>query len=486
MNTGSRPAVTVYVPCYDYGRYLTQAVDSVLVQSFLDWELIIIDDGSEDQTRAVADTYVTRHPDRVRLIRHERSKGLAACANAALNVARGDYVMRLDADDFLDESALMVLVDFLERHPDICLVYPNFVYVDELGTSLGIEQRRKVGTEVQLLDLPAHGACTMVRKRVLKAVGGYTENYNAQDGHELWLKVLHRYKVGNVSTALFFYRQHGLSVTRDEPKVLAARQRIKRGLTTPSGPVPVRALAVVPARNMRGPIPNVVLEPFAGRPLIDYTLDAAHASGCFDHIFVTTDDPAVVEHCARMPNLTASIRPLDLSLPQTELSRVLWEAVCNLEEKHDVHPDIVVLLSVHCPLRRPAHIREAIDTLLLYNVDSVLSVTECNDVHFVHGERGLEPLNKGMLQRIRLERETLYVENRAICAMWRDAITKTSFFGNTIGHVVMLSEESFRVQSRSHACLVEQVLSRANEGAQQAKDAKTAEQVCSPIGGQST
>jgi len=471
MNAGSRPAVTVYVPCSKYGRYLSQAVDSVLAQSYRDWELIIIDDGSEDETRAVADTYVARHPDKIRLIRHERPKGLAKCANVVLEVARGRYVMRLDADDFLDESALMVLVDFLERHPDTCLVYPNFVYVDEFGTPLATEQRKKVGTEAKLLDLPAHGACTMIRKRVLKAVGGYTESYGAQDGHELWLKVLHRYKVGNVTTVLFSYRQHGLSVTRDERKVLTARRQIKHDLAKPSGPVPVRALAVVPARNMRGPIPNVVLEPFAGRPLIDYTLDSARASGCFEHICVTTDDPRVVEHCAGMPEVTASIRSLDLSLDHARLSRVFWEAICNLEESHDVHPDVVVLLSVHCPLRRPTHIREAIDTLLLYDVDSVLSVTECDDVHFVHGEHGLEPLNKGMLQRVKLEREILYVENRAVCAMWRDVITETSFFGHTIGHVVMSSDESFRIQSPLHAWLVEQVLSRTKGDVQQAKDA---------------
>ena len=90
------------------------------------------------------------------------------------------------------------------------------------------ENRRKVGADARLLDLPAHGACTMVRKRVLKAVGGYSETADAQDGYELWLKVLQRYhaQVANVATPLFYYRQHGSSLSTDRDRILAARRDI--------------------------------------------------------------------------------------------------------------------------------------------------------------------------------------------------------------------------------------------------------------------
>ena len=91
-----------------------------------------------------------------------------------------------------------------------------------------------------------------------------------------------------------------------------------------------------------------------------------------------------------------------------------------------------------------------------------------------------------MLQRVKLEREILYVENRAVCAMWRDVITETSFFGHTIGHVVMSSDESFRIQSPLHAWLVEQVLSRTNGDVQQAKDAGIMGQVGNSRNGQSS
>lgn len=456
-----KPKVTVYVPCHDYGRFVDQAVASVVRQIYDDWELLVIDDGSVDETASVAEEWARRHPDRIRVLRHAPARGVRGCANLALEAARGDYIMRLDADDFLDESALLVLAGFLDRHPEVGLVYPNYTYVNEQGEVLGVENRKKIGEEAKLLDLPAHGACSMVRKRVLKSVGGYSESYEAQDGYELWLKVIHRYPVANVSTPLFYYRQHGRSLSRDEDRILGARRQIKRGLVDAGdGRVKPRVGAVIAAKNTYEKLANIVLAEFAGRSLIDYTIEAARAVGTLDPIFVTTDDSRVVEHCARFPGVLAALRPPQLSDPQVRLSQVLHEAVTRLEHERGVYLDIVVLLSVHSPLRRTEHIRNAIDTLLLYNVDSVVSVYEDYGLHFVHGGQGLEPLNKGMLQRLRLEREALYVDNGAIKVLWRDALSESDLYGRRVGHVVMSVKDSFQIKSEFDAWMIEQILKR--------------------------
>lgn len=455
----ARPKVTVYIVSQDYGRFLDQAIESVTVQSFTDWELILIDDGSDDDTRTIANRYAKQHPEKIRFLINEGKRGLQVCANRAVEAARGEYVVRLDADDFFDESALLVLANYLDRHPEVGVVYPNFVYVDEWGTPLGLESRKKIGEEAKLLDLPAHGAGTMVRKRVLKSIGGYTESYQAQDGHELWLKVIHRYKVANVSTPLFFYRQHGASISQDHVRIQSARQQIKRGVAEKhQGAITPRIVALVPAKNTDVNLPNIVLEKFDKKPLIDYTLEAARETKKFCRIVVTTDDSSVVEHCARFHDVLAVMRPVDLTLPHVHLSQVLYDCVRQLEEEHDVYPDVLVLLNVRCPLRRAEHICEAIDTLALYNTDNVISVYECDDVLFDHKEHGLHPINKGMLQRIRLEREVLYVDNGAINAFWRDVMTEASFFGTRIGHVLMSPQESFRVKSQFHADLIRGLL----------------------------
>ena len=465
VDASKKPVVTVYIPCHDYGRFLQEAVNSVFAQSFREWELIIVDDGSRDDTAEIAECVRRERPDQVSVITRE-ARGLQACANAVLRVARGRYVMRLDADDFLDESALLVLTRHLDEHPDVALVYPNYVYIDETGNHLGVEHRKRVGGEAVLLDLPAHGACTLVRKRVLKAVGGYDESFDRQDGYDLWLKVVNRYPVANVPTPLFYYRQHSGSLSSDRSQLLETRARIKRAwVEKNSGSVKPRIVAVVGAKNTYANLPNIVLMEFAGQILLEYTVKAALECGRFEMILVTTDDPAVVEYIQNRgtPQVRAHLRPDELSGDWVTEDSVLSEAVAFLEEG-GLHADILVSLNVHCPLRGPQHIQKAIDTLLLYNADSVVSVFEDYQLHYVHSSHGMEPLNPAMHRQIRVEREALYASNGALHAAWADAIGGVDVLSRKVGHIVMPWWDSLQIKSQKDAWLVELILEKRTEG----------------------
>lgn len=454
-----RPLVTVYVPCHNYGEYLQKAIDSVFDQSLDSWELIVVDDGSDDDTATICRRAERRDPKRVDAIYHREACGLQATANEVLERARGKYVIRLDADDWLDESALLVMSDRLERRPQAALVYPNYFYVDSRGRQLGVENRKKVGDEAQLLDLPAHGACTMVRRRVLKALGGYDERRQAQDGYELWLKVSRRYEVENVATPLFYYRQHDDSLSCNEDRLLRARQKIKRSMVRRlEGEVQPRVVGIVPAKNTYESLPNIVLNDIGGRPLIDHTLRAACDSGVLDEVWVTTDCERVVDYCDDRSDVEAMLRPAALSTVDRKLSEVVYDAVARLETQRDLHADIVVVLSVHSPLRKAADIVKAVDSLILYDPDSVISVYEDYDLHFRHGSDGLEPLNPAMMHRLRLEREGLYVYNGAITAVWRDALSEDDYHGEQISHVVMPRRDSFQLKSTFDRWLLDQML----------------------------
>lgn len=447
MNKMARPKITVYTTSFNYGGFLREAIDSVISQTFASWELILVDDGSHDQTRTIMEEYA-KADARISIVHHGTSLGLRACANEVIEKSRGDYIIRLDADDYLDESALLVLSTYLDQHPDVGLVYPNWIYIDEDGAFLGIENRKKLGVEADVFDLPAHGACTMVRRRVLKAVGGYDTQFDSQDGHELWLKVLHRYAIANVRTPLFFYRQHSTSMSRDEGRLLSARHRIKRSLAqNGNGKIKPRIIAIVPAKNSYQNLPNIVLDLVADRPLIDYTLTAAAEANLFQHILVYTDDERVVDHCRMFPGVTSVLRPTELSAPRTKLADVLINAVDFLEEDLRLFADIVVLLNVHCPLRRAVHIQKAVDTLVLYNVDNVISTYEDRELHFVHGKQGMEPLNPGMVNTLRFEREALYVDNGAVHAFWREFIMRQNLYRGRIGHIVMTRDESLQIKT---------------------------------------
>jgi len=443
----TRPKVTVYVPAFNYGRYLRECLSSIGAQSLSAWELLIFDDGSADETRKVAEDFRQTDPARVRVITHAQPLGLRACANAALEHARGEFIMRVDADDYLDESALLVLSDYLDRHPDIGLVYPNWIYINEAGEIIGVERRKRVDREAEVLDLPAHGACTLVRRRVLKAIGGYDPQFSAQDGHELWMKALHRFRVGNIETPLFFYRQHAQSMSNDEGRLLEARRHIKRNVASGyAGSVRPRIAVIVPVKNHYPGAPNLALEPLAGRPLLDYTLDHAAAVPDADCVLVTTDDDDVAARCGDWPSIAVHRRDPALSDPMATLNQVMIDAVDHLESTRGIFADIVVVLSVHTPLRRLEHIREAIDTLLVYDVDQVLSTYEDLDLHFLHGQKGLTAINAGAMDSIRYEREALFASNGSVHVLWRDFVGTNTLVGGRIGHIVMSRLESLQAK----------------------------------------
>lgn len=454
-----QPKITIYVPCRNYGRFLSEALESVASQSLDSWELIVFDEGSTDLTPEIAREFQSRFPDRVKLVSHAQPIGLRACANAALEMARGTFMMRLDADDYLDDSALLVLSEHLERHPDVGLVYPNWIYITEAGDVIGVERRKRVHDEAELLDLPAHGACTMIRKRVLKAVGGYDTRFAAQDGHELWLRMLHRFKVANVQTPLFYYRQHQNSMSTDIEALLTARREIKRAVAARyDGPVRPRCAAIIPVKNTYPGIPDVALTPLAGRPLVDYTLACAAQCPGFDLMYVSTDDPRVAEHCSVWPGTETHVRDPRLSDTDVHLQAIVRAAVDDMETRLDVFPDIVVVLNVHVPLRRPEHVVEALDTLLMHEVDQVVSTYEDHDLHFRHGRTGLEPINLAASRGLRLEREALFTANNAVHVFWRDVLQHGALYQGRIGHTVMSRLESLQAKQPADRARVEALL----------------------------
>jgi glycosyltransferase involved in cell wall biosynthesis len=219
------PRISVYVPSHNYGRFLADAIESVLRQSVDDWELIVVDDGSTDETPDVVNLY-RGHP-KISVHRTE-GIGLPAVCNYALARAKGKYVIRLDGDDVFDENILLVLGNMLDRDPQLALAFPDYFLVDHFGEVFAQERRERLYSTNHMLDLPPNGACTLVRADVLKEVGGYREDLGAQDGFDLWTKVTNKYKSANINLPLFYYRRHGTNLTTNTQRILSARQRINR------------------------------------------------------------------------------------------------------------------------------------------------------------------------------------------------------------------------------------------------------------------
>src|SRR5688500_2839903 len=121
------PLVTIYITNYNYGKFIRKSIESALEQTLHDFELIIIDDGSTDNSKEIIEEY--RSNPKVTIV-YQKNKGLNITNNIAMRLAKGKYIMRLDADDFLEPSAIEVMSARLEADDSLGLIFPDYYYVN--------------------------------------------------------------------------------------------------------------------------------------------------------------------------------------------------------------------------------------------------------------------------------------------------------------------------------------------------------------------
>jgi len=399
------PLVAVYVVNHNYGEFLGRAVDSVLTQDYSALEILVVDDASDDCSSGLL-SGLERNP-RITVIRHATNVGLTASCNSALRASSADFVMRLDADDYLMPSAVRTMADAIAADPDAVLVFPDYVEVDTRDALIRRVQRHDFNALDTMSDLPAHGACTMIRRTFLDGIGGYDESVSCQDGLDLWLSIGQGQGVLHIPEPLFCYRQHGRNLTRSERKLFTARAALlakhvaKRGLPRP------RVLGVIPVRGQIADPGSVPLRLLGGRPLIDWTVDEALACDGIDHVVVSSPDPSVLEHVEERYESRVGLH----------LRRSVW-ARLNVglgDSLNDVlaaefavgHTyDAEVTLTVESPFRSATYIQQAINVMQLFDADGVVGVRRDDDVFYVHNGVGLRPMRED--QRLRIERDDLF------------------------------------------------------------------------------
>lgn len=449
-----KPKVTVYMATHNYGQYIEQAIDSIFAQTLTDWELIIINDGSTDNTSQILKKY--QNNPKIRIMEQEK-KGLPVSNNIALRLANGQYLIRLDADDYLDENALFVMSSLLDSKEDIGLVYPDYYTVDNDGEILELVRRKKVGSEVKLLDLPAHGACTMFRKECLLELGGYEEKITCQDGYDLWIRFLESFKPYNINIPLFYYRQHENSLTKDGHKILDTRASILRNFVDKKKQDRLpEVLAIIPTTSPTAGFPGSPFNQLDGQPLLWHTLNQASKSKRLGKIAVTSNNTQVLEFSHNFnPKIHTIKRPDLLATSDSRIIHTVKHTLKELKEKEGYQPEAVMLLHINVPLRRSMHIDKAIDTMIIFDIDSVVSVTEELSFCYHHGQNGLVPVQEN--RDLKLEKKGIYKENGAIFLCKVSAIHEKNFIGGKTGHIMMLAEESIRIKTPFDLWLAQKV-----------------------------
>lgn len=197
--------ISVIMSVYNAGRYVKEAVDSILGQTFSDLEFIIINDGSTDDSGKVLSAF--RDP-RIRLV-HQENRGLIRSLNTGVEMARGEYIARQDADDVSLPLRLEKQAAFLDAHPEIAIVGTSVIETDEDGDFLKIYDSPADDAEIKKalsFDVPVCHASMMFRKMAIKDVGLYREKLRLVEDYDLLLRVGERSKLGNIREPLYKVR----------------------------------------------------------------------------------------------------------------------------------------------------------------------------------------------------------------------------------------------------------------------------------------
>ncbi len=444
----TQPLVTVYITNYNYGRYIRQAIESVLNQTLQDFELIIIDDGSTDNSKEIIESYAECR--NVQIV-YQQNKGLNVTNNVALKLATGKYIVRLDADDYFHKDALEVMSHKLESDASLGLVFPDYHLVDEDGNILHTERRHAFDQEVTLLDMPAHGACTMIRKKFLQTLGGYDEEFRCQDGYDLWVRFTAKYKVTNINQVLFSYRRHGENLTTNEDRILNTRRAIKEKFMNGDKALTPDTIAIIPVRGSKLNAKDVPFLKLNDSYVLDIKIKTALASRNITKIIISSPDEGIETHIqqnyAQDDRVVFHKRDEKLARLNTDLVKTL-NSILKSDLLLQTDYQNIAVLSVEYPFVDEKTIDDAVNTLKLFRTDSLISVREESNMFFHHDGSGMKPI-LGQEKQTKLERDLLYRYAGGIIVVKKSSfLREQKLICGRVGHIVVHQKMALQMRSK--------------------------------------
>lgn len=245
------PRISVVMVTCNVERFLAESIESILGQTFTDFEFIIVDFGSTDQTKAIASDYAAKD-SRVRL--HEiPSCGLAEARNAGCSLARGQYIAIMDADDISVPDRLMLEIAFMEGHTEVGLLGGVTECIDAKGESLAVQSHDFPEQDGEIRAALAERCpfcqpTVMIRKEAFVLVGGYRPVFAQAEDYDLWLRIAEHFQCANLKQVVLKYRIHPYQVSmrrRSEQTLCVLAAQASAAATKTGAPDPLNSFTKI-------------------------------------------------------------------------------------------------------------------------------------------------------------------------------------------------------------------------------------------------
>ncbi|WP_166921687.1 glycosyltransferase family 2 protein [Flavobacterium poyangense] len=212
--------VSIGIPIYNAEQYLKLAIDSVLQQTFKDFELLLVNDGSTDKSLDIMNSF---HDSRIKIINDGINKGLIYRLNEMIGLSEGQYFVRMDADDVMFPNRIEKQLELLRGNPEIDIVHGDAVSIDKDNNILGYKKSVVIKDKNDILKgfFPIHPTVMVKRELLLK--NPYKEGFIQMEDMELWYRLVDKYRFKNLSHPLLFYREDSSNNSRKHLKMIKGK-----------------------------------------------------------------------------------------------------------------------------------------------------------------------------------------------------------------------------------------------------------------------
>jgi glycosyltransferase involved in cell wall biosynthesis len=217
----NEPAVSIILPTYNGSRYLAEAIQSCLDQTFADLELIVVDDCSTDESPKIIAKFAEKDP-RVRVARHEQNKRLPGAINTGMALSRGRYLTWTSDDNLYRPNAIAEMVAVLEGDSSLGMVYANSTFIGASGEALS---PGFIGPVDLLANINAVGACFLYRREVYETIGDYDPEMCLVEDWDYWIRVAEKYRLQPLYRDVYLYRHHEGSLTHQREEAIRQSER---------------------------------------------------------------------------------------------------------------------------------------------------------------------------------------------------------------------------------------------------------------------
>lgn len=205
--------ISIVLPIYNGEKYMRESIDSIIMQSYQNWELIIVNDCSIDNTAEIANEYVKKDK-RIKYYKNEKNMRLPKTLNKGFSLSKGDYLTWTSDDNLFKQGAFEKMVAALKNN-NADFVYASYETIDENGNYIDYVQTNKMG-KYEIIGHNVVGACFMYTRKVYDVIGDYEDKFLLVEDYDYWLRIFSKFNITYIKEILYSYRLHDGALTSTE------------------------------------------------------------------------------------------------------------------------------------------------------------------------------------------------------------------------------------------------------------------------------